>query len=133
MSLIETIKNDSLNARKARNALKSNLLTTLYSEAGIIGKNNGNRESTDEEVIGVVKKFIKNTEILLGLHDSEETKTELTYLKEYLPKQLSNYELKNIISGLIDSGNNIGQVMKHLKENYSGLYDGKVASQLVKG
>jgi len=44
--LINKIKSDSLEARKARQTDTATLLTTLYSEASMIGKNLGNREST---------------------------------------------------------------------------------------
>jgi hypothetical protein len=59
MSLIQTIKADQVQARKARSASAS-ILTTLIGEAEMIGKNAGDRESTDEEVIAIIKKFIKN-------------------------------------------------------------------------
>ena len=51
-------------------------------------------------------------------------------MNEFLPKMLTEDELKEVIkaSGL----NNIGQIMKYLKENYNGLYDGKIASKLIK-
>ena len=67
--LIEKIKEDSLRARKDRNTWKANLLTTLYAEASMIGKNKGNRVSTDEETTAVITKFLKN---------AQETKTVLT-------------------------------------------------------
>ena len=60
MSLIQDIKSASLVARKARETKKAESLITLYSEASMIGKNDGNRESTDAETIAVIKKFIKN-------------------------------------------------------------------------
>ena len=51
----------------------------------------------------------------------------------FLPKQLTADELKEIIGGVV-AANGIagpkgtGLVMKMLKEQYDGLYDGKVAS-----
>ena len=49
--LINQIKSDALEARKARQTNTATLLTTLYSEASMVGKNDGNRESTDAEVL----------------------------------------------------------------------------------
>ena len=57
--LIEKIKHDQLVARKNRSTVESTLLTTLIGEADMVGKNNGNRDPFDEEVISVVKKFLK--------------------------------------------------------------------------
>ena len=53
--LINQIKSDALIARKARKIDTATLLTTLYSEASMIGKNLGNRESTDQEVLQVIE------------------------------------------------------------------------------
>lgn len=57
--LIVKIKHDQLVARKNRDQIESTLLTTLIGEADMVGKNNGNRDPFDEEVISVVKKFLK--------------------------------------------------------------------------
>ena len=60
--ILEKIKNASLAARKAKEALAATLLTTLYSEAVNVGKNNGNRDTTDAEAVAVVKKFLKGVD-----------------------------------------------------------------------
>ena len=58
MSMLEQIKGAMFSARKARtDKVLSDLLTTLYSEAAMVGKTKRNGESTDEEVLAVVKKF----------------------------------------------------------------------------
>jgi len=57
--LINKIKSDALEARKARKTNTATLLTTLYFEASMVGKNLENRESTDQEVLQVIEKFIK--------------------------------------------------------------------------
>ncbi|MDR3502995.1 MAG: GatB/YqeY domain-containing protein [Legionella sp.] len=132
MTLLERIKADSVFARKARNPISSALLTTLYSEASMVGKNNGNRLSTDEEVVAVVKKFIKNTEEILSIRPSKVANIEIGILKEYVPTQLTESELRSIIQIVKDDGGNISAVMKYLKQDYAGRYDSKLASQLAK-
>ncbi|MDH5719338.1 MAG: GatB/YqeY domain-containing protein [Spirochaetia bacterium] len=140
--LLEQLKKDSLNARKEKNTIKSNLLTTLISEAVMIGKNDGNREPTEEEITAVIKKFIKsNKEATAALQksgrdDSKEIEEE-KILTSYLPKQLSESELESIIQEIISklsekSPKMMGQVMSELKNNYAGLFDGQTASQIVK-
>lgn len=149
MSLIEKIKAQQLQARKNKNAIEASLLTTLIGEAVIIGKNDGNRETTDAEVIAVVKKFIKNTnEMLTALNNStgdaltesrEIANAELQILNSFLPKQLSEEELKAVVDEIIadmrsrSSGVvNMGMIMGALKLAYDGQYDGKMASSVVK-
>ncbi|HLP27579.1 MAG TPA: hypothetical protein VK147_02990, partial [Candidatus Didemnitutus sp.] len=63
--LLQQIRDAALAARKAafgpaaEPQWRKDLLVTLLSEAEMFGKNEANRESTDEEVIGVIKKFLK--------------------------------------------------------------------------
>lgn len=134
MSLLQKLKNDQLSLRKLKNSKDALILTTLIGEASIIGKNNGNRESTDSEVIAVIKKFIKNIEETLKIvPDHEKSLYEKDILTKYLPEQLTNIELEDIVLKLKTENNfKMGDIMKYLKENFEGRYDGKNASQLIK-
>jgi len=140
--LINTIKADQLQARKNKISGEISLLTTLLGEASMPGKNDGNRESTDEEVIAVIKKFIKNANEIIkaadgGLGMSTSAQAEIDILEKYLPKQLSEAELVIAINEIVDdlpekNPRAMGQVMGMLKKKYQGNYDGKSASTLVK-
>lgn len=130
--LIDTLRNDLLQARKDRNNISIKLLTTLVSESAMIGKNKGNRESTDEEVESTIRKFLKNAEETIShLNDDrrEEIKEEITILEKYLPTQLSEKEIKTFFNSL-PSGTNIGKAMQELKSKFPGQYNGKIASQI---
>ncbi len=135
MSLLQNVKDDQLSARKAKDYVRAALLTTLYSEAAMIGKNSGNRESTDVEVMGIVKKFITNTkELLTHSPDNAQAKLELEILMKYLPAQLTDEELTEVITTLYkEHSGNMGLVMKSLKESHNGKYDGKKASEIFRG
>lgn len=140
--LLKKIKDDQLQARKDRDTQKANLLTTLYSEAAMVGKNKGNRDSTDEEVIAVIKKFHKDNGAVLDSMDGSVSDTvkfawerERQILASYLPKQMTEDEIKAAITAyknFADENPNMGGAMKFLKENYSGQYDGKMASSIAK-
>lgn len=131
MSLLQQIKKDQLQARKSKEALKVKLLTTLLAEAAKPGLDDGKRESTDAEVIGVIKKFIKNANETLKHCEDQEVVFELSILETYLPQQLDEDSLRSIIAAN-DDLTNVGQIMKFLKDNYNGLYDGKLASTIAK-
>lgn len=150
MSLLNDIKAKQLELRKAQmhdkidRNIEISLLTTLYSEASVPGKN-AQRESTDAEVIAVIKKFVKNNdECMSSAGDRRDSdwcdrlSIERGVLDLFLPKQLTVDELKEIIGGFI-AANGIagpkgtGLVMKMLKEQYDGLYDGRIASDVVRG
>lgn len=137
MSLISTIRKDQLAARKQNNRLLANLLTTLIGEAEMVGKNAGNRETTDTEVVAVIKKFVKNANetqqaIRARVDHRDESYVnicaEIEYLQSYLPQQLSEARLKEIAT----RHTSVADFMKFLKENHAGCYDGKLASNLAR-
>jgi len=142
MSLILQIKKDQLQARKNSQTAEATLLTTLLGEAAMIGKNAGNRETTDEEVVAVIKKFVKNNTELMGYAEAESNaylsaKDENALLSQYLPSQMTEDELREAVQSRIIALDEIspklmGSVMKWLKDNYAGQYDGGLASKVVK-
>jgi len=129
------IKKDQILARKNKSD-SAQILTTLLSEVTMIGKNNGNRDTTTEEAIQVINKFKKNLLEVLKTESNPEKldalKHELEIYESYLPKQMTKDEISNVIKNCKSEGKNIGQIMKFLKENYNGQYDGRIASQLCK-
>ena len=141
MTKLEEIKQDSMQARKDKNEVAKNLLITLYSEASMIGKNDGNRITTESEVINTVKKFLKNLEETVSHTKNETVLTALSLerklLNKYLPKQLTEDELTALIQRVIkaqylDSMRSMGLIMTFLKEHYDGRYDGKLASGIIR-
>jgi uncharacterized protein YqeY len=139
--LIDQIKTAQVEARKSRNTLAATLLTTLLGEANMVAKNAQRDTPTDEEVTVVVKKFLKGnleTQSFLANGSNPEAletvKAEQVILEVYLPKQLSEEELVQIVSAAILAGtaSNVGALMGFLKANHSGKYDGKIASAAVK-
>lgn len=144
MSLLQTIKAAQLQARKDRKADAAATLTTLISEASMVGKNDGGRESTDAEVIATLKKFISNIDDVIKIagdyRDSARADSawaEKTLLEQFLPLQLKEDELEAIIAAFvaangIKDAKGMGLVMRHLKESYGGLFDGNAASRITK-
>ena len=141
MSLLEAIKADLTKARKSKNSLASAVLSTLYSEAVMVGKNKGTRETTAAETLGKVRAFIKNIAETLkslpgGHAQIESMQQEKTLLQNYLPQQLTEDGLKDAIRGIGDhhekSIKSMGKIMAELKARHDGAYDGKLASNLVK-
>lgn len=144
-TILEKIKADQLQARKDKDKLKASLLTTLIGEAAMVGKNKGNRDSTDVEVVAVIKKFINNANETITILTPEKqnlaayatTLAEIRILNEYLPQQLTADGLTEVINYIITEINastikDMGKVMKILKERYDGQYDGALASSLIK-
>ena len=141
MTLFEQLKADQLTARKAKETLKATLLTTLLGEAGMKGKNARNGDPTDDEVKDTIKAFLKNARLTLEKLGPIEggpvmaVNAEIQILTSYLPTQMTEEQLRYTISTGIQAGRwekslkAKGLVMKYLKENFAGQYDGADASK----
>ena len=145
--LVKLIKKHQLQARKDRNKDRIDILTSLLSEILIVGKNNGNRGTTDEEAIRVIKKFKNGVELsiesLQGSHNYEncierieELQNELEIYEAFLPRQMSEEDLRTLLNvwketNFPDSPT-MGGYMTALKRVYDGFYDGKIASKILK-
>jgi len=141
-SLIETLRKDMIAARRGSDTVIKNLLVTLYSESLMIGKNKRNGDPTNDEVVAMIKKFAANadeTQKLLSARgqDTAEQQCEIAVLNEYLPTQLDRIALETLVRAIMVEANiagpkAMGAIMAELKKNYSGQYDGKMASDVVK-
>lgn len=137
--IIDDIKAEYLIQRKARATEKVEPLSTLLGEIQTLSKG-GKGKLNDADIIAVVKKFIKNLDETIkatserGNHTTaERLHDERKLYESFLPKQLSEQELKALIDGFISSGaKNVGDVMKMLKQNHAGTYDGAMASIILK-
>lgn len=141
MSILQNIKIASLVARKAHDIEKAASLVTLLSEATMIGKNDGNRETTDVETITVIKKFIKNIDETLSLktfaHDDPiavKLTNERFILKSFLPTQFKDHEIKEELTNINQStpGLKMGDLLKIFKSKFDGRYDGGSAAKIAK-
>lgn len=130
--LLKQIREDQLQARKIGDKLGATILTTLIGEASP----SGNETTDDKQVEQVIRKFSKGVKEMLQ-HTTDAQKqhsleSELAMYEKYLPKQLTEKELEGIIMSEVATASNVGVIMGHLKANYAGQYDGKLASKVAK-
>ena len=142
MSLLDKIKDASVQARKERDKMAS-FLVTLYSEAANVGKTAANRVSTDEEVQKVVIKFKKNLDEVIGILETQgeiakdklqAALEEKTILEKYLPQNISDEELQALIDEAFQTGaNNVGAAIKFIKSKVDAAsVDMKKATDFIK-
>lgn len=144
MSLFEQVKSDWIAARKSGDPTAKNLLTVFYSELANLTKAAGHADSVaDAEVVALAKKYQSNAEQTLKILVESETakitelQREYELVSAYVPKQFSETELAEIIGKIIaktgvSGPKALGPVMAELKTSYSGQYDSKMASEIVK-
>lgn len=86
-------------------------------------------------LINCVKKLKGSLDAFPAGHDLRtKTEREIEILNVYMPKQLSEEEVKNFIKEIIanNPAANQGLIMKELTPKIKGQFDGKLASELVK-
>ena len=141
MSLNEALRAAQLQARKEKRAADAAALSTLIGEADMIGKNDGNRPTTDAETAGLIQKFVKNIDDT-SKHVADPAKKdalarEKALLLSFLPQRMEQARLEQILREIVaESGLSgpkaMGPAMKTLKERHGGQYDPQLASALAK-
>lgn len=90
------------------------------------------QEPSEDQIYAIVKKLHESAKEMREYTPAADQ--EFEYLKDYIKAQLGRSEIEIIIAELLLQvpGINLGVVMKHFKDNYSGQYDGKLVSQIAK-
>ncbi len=142
MSLSEKINQDMIRALKAREKEKLAVLRGLKSDLKYRQIDKGD-ELTDEDVIGVLSSQAKKRRESIeefqkgGREDLvQKEQAELDIITSYLPEQLSEDRLREIINEAIaetgaDSPQKVGLVMKIVMPQIRGQADGKRVNQLA--
>lgn len=140
----EKIFNDYKEAMKARDSLKSSVLSFLRADMMNAAVAKKKKALDDNEVISVIKKQIKQHQDSIEQFTkgnrpdmADKEKRELEILKTYLPPELSAEEIKKIIEEaiLVTSAKDMkdmGRVMKEVTLKVAGQADGKLVSDLVR-
>lgn len=135
MQIIEKIKQDRLEARKSGDEYKQvPYFNFLLGEIEKIGKNNGNRVTTNDEAITVIKKLLNNVKISIDSNPNDipvNLLNEKTYLENLLPSMVGEDVVKFTIKDLISKGANKGTIMKELKIKFGVTIDMKLAGNYV--
>jgi uncharacterized protein YqeY len=145
MALKEKLQNDLTAAMRARDEVRSatiRMILTAVKNEEVSGKEA--RELNDQEVITVLSREAKKRREAAeafeqaGASDrAANEKAEGAIIAEYLPAQLSESEIKDLISAAIkETGaagpQQMGLVMKSIQPKIAGRADGGLVSSLVK-
>jgi uncharacterized protein len=138
-SLKERIRADLNGARRSRDKLATMVLTTMLSEVRNREIEVGH-ELSDDEVVQAVTSAIKRRresaeQMRAGgrteLAEKEEREAEL--LQVYLPPQLTESEVREMVREAIAGGaNNIGAVMGRIAPRIKGRFEGREANRIAR-
>ncbi len=143
MDLKEKINEDLKSAMKSGDKLRLETIRSIRAAILEFEKSGNNKEFNEEESIRILNSAAKKRKDSIELFGKagrtdleEKEKAELEIIMSYLPKQLSNDELKEVVKNIAASTGSTGKedfsklmplVMKELK----GKADGKVVRAIV--
>lgn len=129
-----------------RDAMKNREMSTVYVLRGLLAVITNRRIEiggtlSDAEILGLVlresKKREEAEEFARKADRSdliEQNEAERAVLARYLPTMLTREAIAALVSGWIAEGvTAMGALMARLKERHPGQYDGKQASEIVRG
>jgi hypothetical protein len=135
---------DAMKARNERSVSTLRLMNSAIKDKDIEARGNGKGPLTDEELLAVFQKMVKqrqeSADLYLkgGRQDlATQEQEEIAIINSYLPKQMSDDEIKAAIADAVkETGaaaiKDMGKVIGVLRGKYAGKMDFAKASGLVK-
>ena len=137
--LIDELKSANIQAMKDKDATSRAVLSIVLTKYKLqeVELRSSGKEIGDKELLAIIQKTLKELsdekEGYVKVGNSERadniTKQE-EVLNKYLPKQLSEQEIKGIIMSLEDRS--VPNVMKHFKMNYAGQVDMSLVNTVLR-
>ena len=139
----DRLQEDWKTALKAKDKFKTSVISTAKAAILLVEKTD-NRKLEEDEVITILAKEVKQRrESMLEFEKGnrqdlvDQCEAEIKILLEYLPQQLGEEEIKQIVKESAEevganSIKDMGKVMSAVRPKVVGKADGKLVSQIVK-
>ena len=139
----DRLQEDWKTALKAKDKFKTSVISTAKAAILLVEKTD-NRKLEEDEVITILAKEVKQRrESMLEFEKGnrqdlvDQCEAEIKILLEYLPQQLGEDEIKQIVKESAEelganSIKDMGKVMAAVRPKVVGKADGKLVSQIVK-
>ena len=143
MSLKQKLQEDLKSSMKNKDAIKKSVITLIRSSIKQYEVDN-RVELQDDEIVDLIAKQLKQTrdsreEFAKAGRDDlvSKAEAEIEVLQEYLPQQLSEEELNEIVISTISevgatSMKDMKKIMTSIMPKVKGRADGKLINELVK-
>ncbi len=137
--IIDEIKKANMQAMKDRNVQARAIYGVVMNKAMLnkIEKKEKGLEQTDADLVQILQKTIKELDeerenyIKAGNNaQAENVLKQKNLISVYLPKMLSEDEIRSVISALEDKS--IPSIMKHFKANFNGKVDMGVVNKIAR-
>jgi uncharacterized protein YqeY len=141
---INNAMKDAMKARDERRVGTLRMMNAAIKNADIEARGQGKGPLGDDDMLGLLQKMIKQRHESVELYDkggraelARQEREEIAIIQAYLPKQMSEDEVKAAISDAIEETGaagmkDMGKVIAALKGKFAGRMDFAKASGLVK-
>ena len=135
---------DAMKAKEERKLSTLRMVNSTIKNADIAARGEGKPPLGDAEILAVLQKMIKQRQESVELYEkggraelAAQEREEIAVISAYLPKQMSDEEIKAAIAAAIkETGaagmKDMGKVVGALKAKFAGQMDFGKASGLVK-
>ena len=147
-----TIREDvKYNLKEAMIKKDVNLISALrlvlasIKDKDIIAKGNGNDSGiNDEEIVSLIQTMIKQRKSSIEMYLkgkrgdlAKKEENEIEIISQFLPKQLNQEEINNIVDITIKSCSassmkDMGKIIKLIRDKYNGNLDFGIVSEIIK-
>lgn len=135
MDIKAQIQKDRIEAMRSRDADKKGVLDYILGE---IQKKEKDPSAKGDVAVASIAAYMKSLREFIEQHGASRPEEAAKYQKEiellsvYLPKQLSDEEIRSAVSEIQTAGENRkGMIMKALKEKHGAALDGRRATALL--
>ena len=140
--LLLQLRKDNMKAMKEHDTLTKGVLSLVISAVALAEKEAGHTLEKNDELAYIQREIKQTNETIESIPENredlkEEAQKKLKLLSSYLPKQLTEEEIQQIIEGILQEKGleplkrNQGPVMREILDKYKGQTDGKTVNRIL--
>ena len=135
---------EAMKAKDSERLSTVRLIQAAIKDRDIANRGTGKEQASDDEILQILAKMVKQRDESAKIYEENsrpelaaKERAEIIVIQDFMPKQLSDSEVRANISAIIaETGaagaKDMGKVMAALKERYAGQMDFAKASATVK-
>ncbi|ARO31038.1 glutamyl-tRNA amidotransferase [Rhizobium sp. L9] len=135
---------EAMKAKDSERLSTVRLIQAAIKDRDIANRGTGKEQASDDEILQILAKMVKQRDESAKIYEENsrpelaaKERAEIAVIQDFMPKQLSDGEVRANISAIItETGaagvKDMGKVMAALKERYAGQMDFAKASATVK-
>lgn len=135
---------EAMKAKDSERLSTVRLIQAAIKDRDIANRGAGKEQASDDEILQILAKMVKQRDESAKIYEENsrpelaaKERAEITVIQDFMPKQLSDSEVRANVSAIIaETGavgaKDMGKVMAALKERYAGQMDFAKASATVK-